>query len=275
VLVAGVAFTASSAHAEMLYGLTFFDNELISVDTTTGTGTSIAPLSEAVSGYGLAFRGSSLYTFDSMMNRVREIDPMTGMVTSSIDVGLSNLIGEGDIAFRSDGMGFLSSALDATTFEPTNDLFSFDLASGTSMRIGTTSVVLDGMAFNNGNLYGLGQEGDAGLYLVNQTTAELTLIGLLGIQADNPFGALAFGANGMLYTSVNDRLYSLDTATGMASELDPTVLDIGFYSVAGLAAAPGAGMGAVPEPSTYGLIGAGACLALAYLKRRKKIKAAV
>ncbi|ATC64485.1 hypothetical protein CMV30_11265 [Nibricoccus aquaticus] len=272
-VAAGLGFTASSSHAETLYGLTFFDNQLISVDTTTGAGSLIAPLSESVSGYGLAFRGSSLYTFDSVMNRVREIDIMNGQLTSSIDVGFSNLIGEGDIAFRSDGIGFLSSALNATTFEPTNDLFSFDVTLGTSTRIGTTSVVLDGMAFNGGNLYGIGQEGDAGLYLVNQTTAELTLIGLLGIKADSPFGALAFGADGALYTSVNDRLYMVDAMTGVAAEIDPLVLDIGFSSVSGLAAMAGAS-GAVPEPSTYGLMSAGACLVLVYLKRRKQSKAA-
>ncbi len=259
IVVAAGAFVFGSGQltaqvSPQVYGLTFFDNQLLSINTTTGAGSLIANLNQSVTGYGLAFRGSSLYTFDPTLDRIREINVMTGAVGAGINIGVGNLTGEGDLAFRSDGIGFLSSAL-APDFSLSNDLFRFDLGAGTSTRIGTTSVVLDAMAFFGSTLYAIGQEGTPSLYIVNQTNASLTMVGSLGLQLGSPFSALTVGMNGMLFAALDDRLYGINPLSGLASVLDPTVLDIGFSSVSGLAAMPSPVIGsAVPEPSTYGLI---------------------
>ena len=256
---------AARAQTSVLYGVTFFNNELVTVDPSTGTGSLVTVLSEPLSPYGLAFLGERLYTFDSDSDRIREINRTTGLVSGSIDISVGDLIGEGDIAFRADGMGFLSSAL-TPEFEIANDLFRFDLNTGTSVRIGTTDLVLDGLAFSNNTLYAIGQESAATLYIVDQQTGALTPVGLLGLAMNSPFGALTAGPNGFLYGSVDDRLYAISPVTGLASELSVDVLDIGFGSVSGLAFAP-AGITPVPEPSTYGLMGVAALLIISFVRK--------
>lgn len=252
-LVAAALSVPGAARAEALYGLTFFDNQLISVDSNTGTGSLIGSLGATVSGYGLAFRGSTLYTFDSNVDALRSINLATGMAGSAKAIGIGDLTGEGDLAFRSDGMGFLSSAL-APDFSPSNELFSFNAELGTSMLVGNTAVPLDGMVFVGNTLYAIGQEADAKLYTINQTTAAMTAIGSLGIPKNSPFGALTLGADGKLYAAVDDRLFQINSATGLATIIDVNVLDIGYSSVSGLAST--ASFQPVPEPSTYGLAGA-------------------
>lgn len=268
--IVGAAALTAPLCAQSTYGLSFFGNELFSVDAT-GMGTLVGAVDANVTGYGLAFRGDHLFTFDPNVDRIREINPTTARVMGDFNIGVGDLLGEGDLAFRSDGMGFLSTAL-APDFTPTNDLFRFDIAAGTSVRIGSTSVTLDGLAFVGNILFGLGQEGDASLYIVDQNTAALTPVGMLGLMSGSPFAALASGPTGLLYGAVNDRLYSIDATTGLATEISASVLDFGFSSVSGLAIAPLAAVGAVPEPSTYGLIGGAFLMLGIFLRRIRKSK---
>lgn len=260
-----------SARSETLYGLTFFDNQLIAVETTTGAGTLIGSLGDTVSGYGLAFRGSTLYTFDPNVDRLRSIDTSTGAVGTSLDIGVGDLTGEGDLAFRADGKGFLSSAL-APDFSPSNELFLFDAELGTSALVGNTAVPLDGMVFVGNTLYAIGQEAEARLYTVDQSTAALTEVGLLGIPKNSPFGALALGADGHLYAAVDERLFRIDQLTGAAMMVDASVLDIGYGSVSGLARQS---FQPVPEPSTYGLAGAALLVAVGLIRRFRRERAGV
>ena len=272
-VAATVLLSAASLHAQSskLYGVTFYSNELLQVDTTTGAGSAVATLSAPVSPYGIAFRGSHLYTFDAGSDRIWEINKSTGALSGAIDIGVGNLTGEGDLAFRSDGTGFLSSAL-KPDFTVSNDLFRFDVTTGTSTRIGTTAVVLDGMAFVGSTLYGIGQEADAKLYIVNQTTAALTEVGALGVTNNSLFAGLAARSDGSLYAAINDQLFAINRTTGAAHSLDPTVLDTGYSSVSGLAFSP------VPEPSVYGAAGVGTLMLVAWFRRKRsqaKIASAV
>jgi hypothetical protein len=260
---ASLSALAPMAGAQSFYGLSFFGNELISIDAS-GTGSLIGSTSENVTGYGLAYRGNQLFTFDPNADLLRTIDPATAALGTSFSIGVGDLIGEGDLAFRRDGMGFLASAL-SPDFTPTNDLFRFDITSGTSTRIGGTEVTLNGLAFVGDTLYGLGKEGMPSLYVVDQDTAALTAVGSLGIMAGSPFGALTSDKSGNLYGVIDDRLYFIDAASGAASMVDPEVLDLGFASISGLVVAPQAA--AVPEPSTYTLAGGALLLGLAV--RRK------
>lgn len=255
----GLVGLAASIQAQTFYGLSFYDNQVITIDSS-GTGSLNGTLGDNVNGYGLAYRGNQLLTFDPNIDRIREINPITAQLGASYNIGVGDLLGEGDLAFRSDGVGFLASAL-APDFTPTNDLFRFDITTGTSMRIGSTNVTLTGLTFVGNTLYGLGKEADPSLYIVDQTNASLTAVGLLGISEGSPFGALTTGDNGQLYGVVDDRLYTIDAMSGHASIVSPDVLDLGFSSVSGLAFAP------VPEPATYAMVG-GFLLVGIVLRRR-------
>jgi hypothetical protein len=223
----------ASAQTQTLYGYcgVGIPSRLITINPTTAAGSLVA--TSPYRSPGLAFRGGKLYIFDDASLKMVELDPATGAGINIIDIGTVPFNNEGDIAFRSDGIGFMSSWPAGTP------LRRFDVSAGTSTVIGPLSLVFDGLAFNAaGVLYGLA-EGGAQLYTIDPTTAATTLVGNTGIPAGGFFnGALAFDASGNLYAAVavwpptsSSVLYRIDTATGAATLIG----NIGFGSVVGLA----------------------------------------
>lgn len=73
---------------------------------------------------------------------------------------------------------------------------------------------------------------------------------------------------------VGIELYSLGQSAGGGATGTPYTFAFGFAGVGGTVVLPPSGGGAVPEPSTYGLIGAGVLAGLVALRRRKSAKAA-
>jgi len=247
-----------------LFGITFFGNQLVNVDPATGTATLIGSLGQVVNGYGVAARAGRLYTFDPNINKIREISRVSGKIIRDIDIGVSSLIGEGDLAFRSsDGQGFLTSALNKNSpaFTPVNDIYTFNIDTGVTVRIGTTGVAINALAFDaNGTLYGLGK-GDATLYTINQVNGAATPVGDLGVVNNNPFGGMAFRADGVLFASIDDRLYTINKTSGAATPVSQTVLDFDFSSMSGLTFAPGAA--SIGNMSSRVAVGSGDNVAIA------------
>ena len=62
-----------SNNNQLLFGVTFFQNQLITIDTTTGEGTLVGSIGENVSGYGLAPYQGKLYTFNSHDNTIDQL----------------------------------------------------------------------------------------------------------------------------------------------------------------------------------------------------------
>lgn len=227
------AQTNTSSNTPSLYAISFFNNQLFTVDTN-GQGTLLTNLTAHVSGYGIAARYGRLYTFDPNTDQIVPIDPVTGALGTSINIGVSNLVGEGDLAFRGDGVGFLVSALH-TNGSIANDLYTFDIIAGTSQRVATTSGPIDALAFDSDNtLYALGQDG-TNLYTLDQEAGTLTAVGSLGIAMSSPFAGMTFGPDGTLYAAINDQLYILNKTNGTATAASTNVVDFGFSSVSGLA----------------------------------------
>ena len=232
-LLGCISVTAQNAD-QQLYGITFFKNQLIAVDPATGQGTLVGALNATLSGYGIAARYGRLYTFNPNTDQIVEINPATAGVGQSINIGATNMVGEGDLAFRADGVGFLVSALH-TNATVANDLYTFDLVDGTSQRLGSTTVTVDALAFDTNNvLYALGQD-DVNLYTVDQTNGTMTAVGALGVAMSSPFAGMTFGPDGTLYAAINDQLYTINTTNGVATEVSTNVVDIGYSSVSGLA----------------------------------------
>ena len=254
----GPAAAAQASPAGTVYGVTYFGDQLISVDPTTGAGTAVGTLSTPSASYGLAGVDGKLYTFDSNADVIRQVDPSTAGTVATYNIGLmpGALLGQGGLAFQSGTVGYLTSALDPTTFAPANSLYRFDISTGQSVNIapGGTSDTLEALAFApNGTLYGLGKL-DGDLYKVSTATGALTLVGNVGFNVGSPIGSLAFGPDGVLYATLDDALYKLDTMTGLATAVstDPSATT-GFDSISGLTYSPAA----VPEPAsmaTWGLI---------------------
>lgn len=256
--VALLGVEGRTAQADLL--AVTFNDELISIDTTTGAGTLIGTIdTPGIFAFGLAFRGSDLYTYDQANDLVLQLNPTTGAVLDSIDIG-TNLLGEGAMDFRSDGIGFLAAA------GTSSQLLSFDITVPDSTPITTPGGLtpsLDGLAFDSADvLYGVSQgatsSSNPSLYTINQTNGATTLVGSLGLVADYILGGLAFDTDGALYAALSEGsgapsyLYRVNKSTGAATLVGN---GIGFNGVSGLTA--NAGTPPVPEPSSLVLASLG------------------
>jgi len=267
-LVLSLALSSGSASAgTILYGITHFSSELIRIDTATGAGSLVGTVNAADNPrpIGLATFGSSLYTYGVVTDRLWQLDPVTGAVVASVDLGLP-VAAEGALTISSTGAGVLSGRADLDVIN-TQRLWSFDLA-GSSSLITATFEPMDGLDFSPaGALFGLSQEATIGspydLYTIHPATGAPTLLGPTGISFGAGFSAvagLAFRDDGALFAVMNDSLYRLDTGTGAATLVGAT----GFNAVAGLTFVDVA----VPEPAIVAMLAMGWLGVGVYRRRR-------
>jgi len=278
-LVAAIALTlsATSYGGQILYGITDDDN-LISINTTTGAGTLIGAITLGgnpidVAPLGLASSGGNLYAYDTNNGLLRQIDPTTGAIVATVDLGIAFSTGEGDMTFRSDGTGYMASTLDDTGSFGSGTLLSFSTSPGSATVVNSTFGSYDGLAFVGNTLFGFDQQGDS-LSTIDTTTGAETLVGATSILTIDPssgfpiygFGGLAYGPNdSVLYGDLSNfsasNLYTLDPSTGTGT----LVGAIGYSEVDGLAFL--ATTDSTPEPSTLVLL-SGALLAAGAFRKR-------
>jgi hypothetical protein len=252
-----LAAAAGPASAFDILGVTFYDNQLIDISSSTGAATLVGNLSSNESAYGLATYAGKLYTFDSNADRVLQLSPTSGQTVASFNVGIGPVLGQGGFTFSNTGTGFLASILDPSTDNVVNDLYKFTLGS-TSPTLLHTTVSLGALAFgSNGVLYALGKS-DGMLYSVDTTTGATTALASLNYSAGSPFESLMAGPGGLLYATLDDRLFLIDPTTGNATPIDPDPDNYtGFSSITGIVSAA-----AVPEPTSFVLMGTALAVAL-------------
>ena len=141
--------SADVGRAQPVFGADGGTRDFVSINKATGVGTSITKIPSPYTTFGLAFRGSNLYTWNQLTNRLMQLDPVTGNVLTTINLGIGNTLGSGggDIAFRSDGIGFLSAG---------SRFYQFDITGPSSTLItNSLSATLTGLAFDSADvLYG-------------------------------------------------------------------------------------------------------------------------
>jgi hypothetical protein len=202
----------------VLYGVTFYDHQLLRLDPATGGAALITNFAEPFRLQDVAAWDHRLYVLTAS-NLVREVDPGTGRILREF-AGRQDWGGEGAMAFRADGLLFVSASQGAV-----GTLASFNLS---SLKLSLITAVdalqpsLDGLAWNaQGRLYGLRQGSAPALYTVDPQTGTTALVGSFGQSFPQAtLGGLAFGPDGTLYavlgSSLESRLYKVDPATGSA-----------------------------------------------------------
>ena len=253
-----IGLSATPSLADMAYGVTLVDNQLISINTANGSAALVGPLDGNVAPFGLSGFNNQLYTFDSTADLIRQINTSTGGTVATYNIGIGPVLGQGGLAFQTTTTGYLTTALDPATLNQANNLYQFNISTGLTTLIAHTADALTSIAFAaNGTLYGLGQ-GDGNLYVVDPTTGATTLVGNAGVTIGSPVGALTFGVNGTLYATLDDTLYSLSTTTGLATAIGDPNTQSGFASISGLAFSNGVlPAAAVPEPASILLLASG------------------
>jgi Concanavalin A-like lectin/glucanases superfamily len=249
----GVTHGTINASASAPYGTS---GQLIAINTSTGVGTLMGQLDRVIiagsvdtplTALGIGARGEKLFVFDEFPPQleqpalVMQVDPATGhTIGSSIDPGNMRQFMEGDFTFRSsDGLGFIS----ALNFgNPPSQLVSIDITAPSHIIIGSLSKHMDGLAFDNNNvLYGINESdvnsGVVSLWTIDPATAVITLVGPLGVGANENFAGLAFDSSGTLFAAINSGndtpslLYKVNKSTGSATLIG----SIGFNDISGLA----------------------------------------
>ena len=209
-----LGLSAGPTPAQTLYGIGGAQRDYISINPGTGAGTLIVKMPAPANIPGISFRGSNLYAWDSASARILQLDPLTGNILTKIKIG--NIGGTvGDVAFRSDGIGFLGMS---------GKLHQFDITVPSSKVITNSfNPNMTALAFNSADvLFGIGWKWDK-LYTIDQVTGATTVVGPTGLNGSGGSG-MTFASTGTLYFSGNGNLYTINFATVAATKIGP----IGF-----------------------------------------------
>ena len=260
-VLTGVASATAIAQAEeTLYALTAGLNtsvNLLIIDTNTGAATIVGSVGSINAPSGLANRGSKLYTWDMDTNRIVELDPATAQPVAFIDIGIPDSVeeGEGALSFRSDGTGFLASAILGFFNFGSGTLYSFDIDAPSSTLITDQMTSVSGgglhaMDFDpSDNLFGISQL-LSDFYQIDATTGAATLLGSFVQIGGTVFGGMTYRADGALFAvgfdvarGVGPKIYLLNPEEGSFTEIGPST---GIpFAIAGLSF-----LGEEPEPPT-------------------------
>ena len=154
------------------------------------------------------------YSYDNS-SKIFTIDTKTGEPTLMCEAG---------IAF--DGMAY-DITTETVFANNSNEIYTLNVETGVSNFIGTASTAAGfvGLACDaSGNLYGLeGYTGNCGLYSINKTTGEGTLIGGTGLAIMTAQDIAYDRNNDILYGTLagnqNEGLYNISTTTGSATQI--------------------------------------------------------
>lgn len=214
------------------------------IDKADGSVTNIGPTGIDVDGLAV-FQAATIFAADNTNFRLVTLDPDTGGVSSVIGAYGGNTEFIEGMSFRpSDGQLFGIDVL-------LNELVTINSSTGEVTSVGSFGEIhrFAGLSFVGSTLYAV-DFGDGGLYEINQSTGQASIIGF-GEPGQNggPLGLATDPTNGSLFTAewrggANMTLATISTANGSRTHVGTM---IGAPQIEGLSFA-------VPEPTTLMLL---------------------
>ncbi len=191
-----------------------FSRELYAVDTTTGQRTLVRELQHEGYVDGLGFDASTgfFYSWDSVGSRAIRIDQTSGHVTYLGGTGVEGA-----------GMTRLPGAQTIYVSGP-RGLFSVDYSANTLTSVMTSignilalSASADGTLYGSRSLSQFSQTSNTELVVLDVANTSVTVVGNNGARIEG----LALASDGTLFGSDGDTLYTVDIATGVATQSTP------------------------------------------------------
>jgi hypothetical protein len=222
----GLAFDGVNLYASDSLGnlFTLDPDTGATLNQVTVAGGSLSGLGADIVGGGGTLQSGPIYTTQQDGIRLGTIDKATGAGT---DIGPFGSTQTWAAAFDTDGSlfttinGFSGNAVLASVNQTTGAVTT--IGSG----VGTNMISLE--VATDGTMYGIGYN-DQILYEINKTTGAATAIGNTGISFNMD---LAFDSAGVMYATVGNSIWTVDTATG-SSTLLGTYTGIASGSVMGI-----------------------------------------
>lgn len=233
VLAVSAAVALPAAAEPLAYAVSF--NKLYQIDLGSGQTTLIGETGfNDVEGLALSSTGVLYGIVDSTKTLIT-INKQTGrgsLIGSS--AGNTGLTGQGvgqfdaldfGLAFTCDGRLWASS-------DTTRKLWQVDPSSGHATFAGTLGVQITGLGANADGLYGLGSQGDEGVYRIDPDAASATKLGGLAANLIFADGGLDFDAAGNLWGVLDYRppddnrpsdIVRIDLVTGNATFVSTTL----------------------------------------------------
>jgi hypothetical protein len=225
------------------------------IDLNTGVFTSLGNSGQTLAGLAVANGSIFATSYHTANGTLFTVNPANGSLTS---VGIATGVDYDDF-------GSTTSGLYAVSFGATQDLYSINPSTGTTTLIGPTGLgygAWRGLSTNSSTLY---FADGADLYTLSTATGAATLVGAFGGSAE--MGVL-LTEGGVLYggDDTDNRVDTINAGTGAAT-LGPSPSGGFTGSFYGLAPSPVPTGTTIPEPGTWGLLGAG-ITAVVLLRRR-------
>jgi hypothetical protein len=175
-----------------------------------------------------------LYTVTTQDNKIRRIDPTTG-VTLSL-ASFTGCTGVKGVALATDPTTGLLWAMLSGNLSTTSRLVRINPLNGQCTDVGPSTDKFAGIAFDStGKLYGVSGDGgiiDESLFSISKTTAQATFLKQLGLGGDGE--ALTFNPfDGMLYHASGSGGINEPTIGTILEKIDPVTLQTTLITLSG------------------------------------------
>lgn len=226
---------------------------LATVNVATGAVNLIGAMGTSMTDIAFDPRGN---LFGISFSGLYSINPATAAASF---IGNHSIAGGNALVFASDGTLYGAG-------HSTSSLFKIDPLTGASTNLGNTGFNSGGdLAFNNKHLY-LASTGNQLVDVNLRNPSDTFAVGGFGVS--NVFG-LATGDDNVLYAVANTTIYTVDTATGLAT--NPVNFVGAGLGIAGGQTFISEAITVIPEPETYAMLLAGLGLIGAISRRKQRI----